>query len=643
MNPISIWAKAAQDDLKKQTALATFEHEEYRCELIKTIDSLWLNVGFPNQAMVAFRLFFGGNDSFEILEVKQDNNSFNITSETSLAQFRTVIIFPDAEQGIFRYTTSMTCSAPIKMPFYPKDILPLTIEGRISEAGTIHAQQVGTRSGLLFFSLPEPQPASVFYFQNLTALSDYCQETQTSCREVVGGNWPELGFSLPPAIEKPIPAGKELIISDAFVVLSKLVPQNNFEMTRQFLDHLASVYILLPKPDNEYHHWPDTAAKGLEGLANHKGCWTFCNGHPYLNAYVCDYETPPELMVQMAVLIPLMEYCHWKEQEHAVIQEIRDGVQAFYDQRLRTVVRWLPAAKDKLDGSEEQKKEGVMDAWYLHHPLLNLARLAGTGDDDAKKLLLDSIGYAIKVAQHFEYEWPVFYKMENLEIIKAETQPGKGGEKDVAGAYAHLMLEVWKLTDDQRYFEEARSAADKLTDLGFEIFYQANNTSFAAKAMLRLYKETKEEKYLNISYVFIAAIFRNVQLWNCNYGYGKNFPTFFGIFPLSDAPYTAAYEEQEVHAGLLEYLAEAEGVDILPAIKMLIAEFVRYTVGRISYYYAPRLPEEMLSEEVKTGEIDPKLWVPLEDIHDGWEKSGEVGQEVYGSGNCIWHCAKAVL
>src|SRR5690606_24145647 len=27
-----------------------------------------------------------------------------------------------------------------------------------------------------------------------------------------------------------------------------------------------------------------------------------------------------------------------------------------------------------------------------------------------------------------------------------------------------------------------------------------------------------------------------------------------------------------------------------------------------------------------------KLWVPLEDIHDGWEKSGSVGQEVYGAG-----------
>jgi hypothetical protein len=43
----------------------------------------------------------------------------------------------------------------------------------------------------------------------------------------------------------------------------------------------------------------------------------------------------------------------------------------------------------------------------------------------------------------------------------------------------------------------------------------------------------------------------------------------------------------------------------------------------------------MLSEEVKTGEVDPNLWIALEDLHDGWEKSGAVGQEVYGAGNAF--------
>jgi hypothetical protein len=632
MNLISTWAAVAQTNLSKNEPIKTLDYLNYQIKIISTADSLWMTVQFPQKDQLAFRLIFSANDPLVIEAIEQHENCVIISAKAQTATFRTSINFPDPSQPVIRYTTTMEANSPALIPYWPKDILPLTRNGDISEEGKIHIQQAGTRSGILFFSLPEPASASIFYFQNLTALADYCDATQTSCREAVGGKWPELGFSLPPTQDKPVPAGQELIVSDAFVLLNEVVPKDNFQVTRQFLDHLAAIYLLIPKPETVYHHWPDTAEQGLMGLAEHKGCWTFAAGHPYLNAYVCDYKTPPELMVQMAVLIPLMEYCHWKEQEHPIVQQIRDGLSAFYDEKLRTVVRWLPAMEKELDGSEEQKQPKIMDAWYLHHPLLNLTRLAGTGDEDAKKLVLDSMDYVINVARRFEYQWPVFYKMDTLEVVKAETKPGEGGEKDVPGAYAHLMLEVWKLTGEQRFFDEAKAAADKLAQLGFDIFYQANNTSFAAKAMLRLYKETKEEKYLNISYVFIASIFKNVQLWDCNYGYGKHFPTFFAIFPLSDAPYTAAYEEQEVHAGLLEYIAEAEGIELLPSIRLLVAEFIRYTVTRISSYYPPLLPTDMLSEEVKTGEIDTKLFVPLEDIHDGWEKSGAVGQEVYGSG-----------
>ncbi|MEN0082371.1 MAG: hypothetical protein AAGC51_12975, partial [Flavobacterium lindanitolerans] len=33
-----------------------------------------------------------------------------------------------------------------------------------------------------------------------------------------------------------------------------------------------------------------------------------------------------------------------------------------------------------------------------------------------------------------------------------------------------------------------------------------------------------------------------------------------------------------------------------------------------------------------TGELQHSLWIPLEDLNDGWEKAGQVGQEVYGAG-----------
>jgi hypothetical protein len=126
-----------------------------------------------------------------------------------------------------------------------------------------------------------------------------------------------------------------------------------------------------------------------------------------------------------------------------------------------------------------------------------------------------------------------------------------------------------------------------------------------------------------------------VQLWDCQYGNAKHFPTFFAIYPLKDAPYTAAYEEQEVYSGIHTFLKEADGLEeILPSVKLLLAELVKYIINRVSYYYPPLLPREVLAKpkEVKTGEIDPNLWIALEDLQDGWNASGQVGQEVYGAG-----------
>jgi hypothetical protein len=406
-------------------------------------------------------------------------------------------------------------------------------------------------------------------------------------------------------------------------------------MVKQFLNLLATVYLALPKPVTHYQNWPEILKKGLKDLMDSPGCWSQVNGHHYFNAYVCDYATPPEIMVQLAVLLPLLDYVEWNGEEIDVMIKIKDGLPDFYDEKLGTIMRWHPKVKGQLKGDEEQKQPMVMDSWYLHHPLLNLSRLALKGDKVAEKLFLDSIEFAIKVAHKFNYEWPVFYKMDTLEIVKEETQPGKGGEKDVPGLYAHVMLQAWELTGKKRYLEEAEKAANKLQGLGFELLYQANNTSFSAGALLRLFKITKNEIYRDLSYLCLASVFKNVRLWDCNYGFGQHFPSFFALFPLNDAPYTAVYEEQEVFCAFHDYLHQAKGIDILPSVRLLMAEYIRFLVERAVYYYPTMLPKEMLHEKPKTGELDPNLWIALEDMHDGWEQCGEVGQEVYGAGNAF--------
>jgi len=639
MNALSPWLLSVNAKLNDPQLQPVFEQDAlgYSFKVYFIDDSCWLVAAWPKGSRIAFRLVYSPNDKLELTGTKEKGTQVTFRIKSLMGDYQSVINLPNEEAPVLHLTTDLKTKAPLLFPYWPRDIVPLDAAGSdLLAEGEIKVSQVGTRSGQLYFNFTRPNAGSVLYLQNLTSLADYNQATETSAGDTVGGEWPEIGFALPPTLKhKALEAGKSYSLSDAFIAFSEEVPSDEPAMVHQYLDLLAAVYLALPKPATHYQDWPGILQKGLADLQASPGCWSQVGGNHYLNAYVCDYATPPEIMVQLAVLLPLLDYVEWSDAQLEVMKKIKEGLPAFYNKELGTIMRWHPKVADKMQGDEEQKKPMVMDSWYLQHPLLNLSRLALKGDEVAKTLFLDSLEFAIKVAHHFNYSWPVFYKMDTLEVVKAETQPGKGGEKDVPGLYAHVMLQAWELTGKKQYLAEAEKAALKLKGLGFELFYQANNTSFSAGALLRLYKITKKEVYKELSYLCLANVFKNVKLWDCNYGYGKNFPSFFALFPLNDAPYTAVYEEQEVFCAFHDYLKNAEDEDILPSLRLLVAEYIRFLVERAVYYYPTRLPKEMLSEEVKTGEVDPTLWIALEDMHDGWEKSGEVGQEVYGAGNAF--------
>lgn len=635
MNGLSPWASAVDEIFSKngEPPLFSKTFPAYEVNVYCRSTTLWVAVTCPKNGLIVVRAAYTPTGSFTVTKKELNEQHCRIRLKSPVGSFEVHLRILQEDGPMLRCTTTLEPAYPLLIPFWPRDlIIAGTGSKRNAVKGKIHVSQVGARTGLQFIGLEKPDSGSLLYLQNLTALNAYCQETGTSACDTVGGLWPELGFALPPTKEKPLPAGKAITLSDAFLSFTPESHKDELALSKQYLNLLAGVYVHLPRPDTEVRDWPGILQKGLHDLTTNHACWLHRKGRDYLNAYVCDYATPPELMVQLAVLAPLIEYKRWCNEEFPVVEVIRSGMETFYDEKIGSVVRWLPSMSDDLDESEEQLKPNVMDSWYLHHPMLNLCRLAQQGDKKAEELFLKSVPFTIRVARHFRYNWPVFYNMETLEVVKAESSPGKGGEKDVAGLYALVMMHAFELTKERKYLEEAERAAKTLKKKGFQLFYQANNTAFSAKAMLRLYKETKDETYLDLSYQCLAGIMKNVQLWECDYGFAKNYSTFFGVFPLNDAPYTAAYEEQEVFASLHDYLVQAEELDILPAVRLLLAEEIRYLVHRAVFYYPSNLPKEMLSEEVKMGEVDPGLWIALEDLYDGWEPAGKVGQEVYGAG-----------
>jgi hypothetical protein len=639
---VSPWALALFEELGRGRPPSRWSYivQDFTFDVFEVNESLWVLARFPDGGEIILRTAYCPDGNLSIDEITRVNdgvegspeNGIEIKLRSNAGDFCVRLVFPRPDQALLRCTTVLTPAISLFVPFWPRDLLPLGKEDEfMNSEGVIYTAQKGPRSGLVYFSLSQPLGGSVFYFQNLTSLNDYCKQTETSLAGTVGGEWPELGMALPAATEKPLEAGREVTLSDVYMILSPDIPKDDLEMSKQFLDFMAQVYLELPHAKTEYIHWPDLIKNSLRDLSNSEKCWSVVRTNQYLNAYVGDYDTPPESMVQLTVLLPLLEYSDWSGEEIPITKQILERLPRFFDEEADVLGRWLPSAAHNLDGSEPQKKPEAMDSWYLYHSLLNISRLAIHGDTTARKLFLDSMDYAIKVAHKFDYYWPVFYDLYTLEVLIAETKEGEGGETDVAGLYAHVMLQAWELTKDERYLEEAKKAARTLKGLGFNLFYQANETLFGAGALLRLWKETGDELFLNLSYVSLANIFNNVWLWECNYGYAEHYKTFFALFPLHDAPYTAVYEELEGLAALHDYLAHYDG-QAPEWLKILIPEYIRNLLQRASFYYPPNLPEEVIEEKTKTGELDSKLWIPLEDLYDGWEKAGQVGQEVYGVG-----------
>jgi hypothetical protein len=192
------------------------------------------------------------------------------------------------------------------------------------------------------------------------------------------------------------------------------------------------------------------------------------------------------------------------------------------------------------------------------------------------------------------------------------------------------MLQAHELTGEQEYLDEATRAARPLKGLGFKLAYQFNNVSFGAGAMYRLWKITGDEMFRGLSDVCWANLIGNLWLWDADYGHGKHYSTFMGLPPLTNAKYIALYEELEVLAAIHEYFRVA-GDDVSVPLRVLLPEYCKYVVDRAWYHYPSELPVDLPAEKQQSGEILRYLSVPLEDIYDGWEKPGQVGQEVYGA------------
>ncbi len=461
----SSWLVAARSQLQDFALLVLAEYN--RCGFSYTIkssdDTLWVIIHWPKGGGAAFRLMYCPGGRLAIKNIKKNNCSIIFTLDGNLGQFKVQIEFPEPDQPLLHWTTTLKPLYPLVFESWPRDVYPLgKNDDPLSAKGAVYSKQEGPKAGILYLTINEPCLGSLLYMQNFTVLNDYFERTHSTPTTVVGGKWPELGFSLPHNQQKPLPADIETTISDAFVLPTLVVPKDEFEAAQQYLDLQMPIYFHLQRPKTHFHDYVRKAEQAIKDLDSEE-CSIQVNGQKYLRLYVGSEDKPPESMVQLAVLVSLTEFEQWQEKAIPLCETLRKTMVKFYDADLKTIKRYIPDVPFSNKCKEPQEAHDTMDSWYLYHPLLNLARLAKRGFEDARKLLFASLDYSIRVAHHFNYCWPVLYNMETLEV--KQTQPQGVGETDVGCIYALVMVHAYELSNDKRYLKEAEAAAKSLDGL----------------------------------------------------------------------------------------------------------------------------------------------------------------------------------
>ncbi|MFZ3485505.1 hypothetical protein [Sphingomonas sp. 3-13AW] len=637
--PLSPYALALRDELSGQDMrrLASVPLGDLEVEVSQGRDSLWVIVRRPRRGGVALRAAHVPAGPFEgrVMSHKQ-GEPLRFSLDSLIGRNEVTVTLSDGDLNRLCVETVLTPAAPLRLPFVPRDLYALGADDDPATAnGSIEARQRGVNSGLAYFRLDEPAFGSVLYFQDLTALNPYFRATGTKPNSVVGGEWPELGY-LPP-VEKddgdqadPLPAGEPVVLSRAVLVFRDWAGDNEQEMARQFIQMLGAAYRAIELPDVEYRDWIARAEKTLGDLEASPIATVRHYGHRYVMPYV-EGEVP-DAMVQMTLVSALHDYGKWRGEPLPLETGLMRGMAKFYDPKAGTLRRYLPNVMKFVD----DKDPDAVDSWYLFHPMINLARLALDGDTRARRLLLKSVGYGIRSAHHFKYKWPILYKIDDFSVITKTRGDERFGETDVNGIYAYLMLQLYQLTSEQRFLDEAKAALEAIKGLRFDLMYQANLTVWGAVACIRLWRITDDRDWLEQSYVYLAGLFHNCEIWESQIGHARHYSNFLGATCLHDAPYMAMYECFECFAGFEEYLAQS-GPDLDPAARMLISEYCRYALHRAEFYFPDMLPREILHKngEQQSGKLDPTLSFPLEDLYGDGQSPGQIGQEIYGAGSAF--------
>ncbi len=483
--------------------------------------------------------------------------------------------------------------------------------------------------------------STILYLSNYTALGPYFDRTQSGVTQpnfpypragtkgsLVGVSGGSFGYVPPPSSLASLPRKKTTVVVSSYLYLEPAIPSAESDVATAYVRALDTVDSAVGQPSVPAADWQTLAAKSAADIAASSN-WVTVNGHQYLRSYVSDTRSAPELLTQAGVLAGVRAYEARSKTSVPFDATLDTDLPTYYDPLYGTVMNDLP---------HDPSARG--ESWYFVDNLISLLQLAQTGDDTAKKLLLQSVDAVIKLAHVNGYEFPQNFAYSDF------NGSGSQVEHDVAGGYAWLMLGLYDLTGNAQYLDESKTSIAHVAGTGFDLSYETHMSAYTAAAAQRLFTMTGDATYHGYAVLALANLFHAVRLWDCTYGTckkGSGYHTYMGLNPLPWSDYVAMLEQYEAWLGLQSYMRYAQNE---PAyITNLVKAFIQYSPRTLMYSLPPLLPSGAASSAAGEYSFVPHnnlSWhIPLEDLREGEAVSGAIGQELYGAGGPFMFAAYA--
>ncbi|MGA2353751.1 MAG: hypothetical protein ABSG02_04595 [Terriglobales bacterium] len=332
------------------------------------------------------------------------------------------------------------------------------------------------------------------------------------------------------------------------------------------------------------------------------------DGHTGLRAYVKEssqiWQQPAnnfELMTQADVLWPSLLYLqlHPSPSFELRCKDLLTDLPGFYRPDTHSISNDFKRPPDER-----------ADSWYPFENALVKYPMIGSlaGSKEVTDHFLDAFETAQKMAQLYDYLFPIYYQVSTL---RAE---GAGTNYAIGGLYAWAAILANRLTGDKRYLNEGRRAIQALNTVPADrLFHEPQELAYGALAAAEL-GMIEEAKYL---------LYEQLRMF---YWYSDPSQTSHDIRGMVQAAASILYPafKENVEAILPWTGVMKRGVVFEGLLRFMDQQ------RRNNFYFFQNCSNSR--------QPAPMAFIPFENLGtlELGGQTGNVGKEIYGAGESIW-------